>query len=264
MSFTASIIWLPFFLASDIHLFSLPMEFYLLAAGSVFGEVLYMTGLAVGYRKSDISLVYPVVRALPVILIAAVTTIFKLGRSLDCFDYIGMMLITGGCLLMPLKSLKDFSLKAYFSTVIGFIFMGAVGTTLYTIFDSSAIQIIRQASGRISVADTLGYLFLIETSMAWFQLGIAFFSKEEKKIFAGLLKKPLYPVIAGVCSSSAYGLILFAMGYVTNVSYLQAFRQISLPLGFLAGVVILKEKIFLTKIAGVIIIVIGLLLTIFL
>ena len=78
-----------------------------------------------------------------------------------------------------------------------------------------------------------------------------------------LLKKPLYPIIAGICSSSAYGLVLFAMGYVTNVSFLQAFRQISLPVGFLAGVIILHEKPYRTKIAGVAIIVAGLLVMIF-
>ena len=264
MSFTASVIWLPFFVASDIHLAQLPLSFYLLAAGSVIGEIIYMTGLAYGYKKSDISLVYPVVRALPVMMVALVTTFFKLGREqLDCFDYAGMLLITGGCFLMPLKSLKGFSLKAYCSSVIVFILMGALGTTMYTIFDSSAIKIIRDISGKISVADTLGYLFLIEFCMAWGELFCVRCSKEEWACFKELLKRPLYPVVAGVCSSSAYGLVLFAMGYVTNVSFLQAFRQISLPVGFIAGVTILHEKSYWTKVVGVAVIAAGLLVMIF-
>lgn len=262
MSFTASAIWLPFFMASDIDLFNLPPAFYWLAAGSIIGETIYMTGLAYGYRKSDISLVYPVVRALPVLMIAAVTLVFGLGRKIDMMDGVGMLLITGGCLLMPLKSLKDFSIKAYCSSVLGFIIMGAVGTTMYTIFDSSAIGIIRRASGGVNVCDTLGYLFIIEFGLALCELVLIFCSRQEKEYFKTLLRKPLYPVIAGICSSSAYGLILFAMGYVTNVSYLQAFRQISLPLGFIAGMTILHEKAYRTKIAGVIIIVTGLLFTI--
>ena len=264
MSFTASAIWLPFFIASDIHLAQLPPEFYLLAAGSVAGEIIYMAGLASGYRKSDISLVYPVVRALPVMMVALITTIFGLGREqLDILDYAGMLLITGGCFLMPLKSLKDLSLKAYCSSVIVFILMGAVGTTMYTIFDSSAIKIIRDQSMKITVADTLGYLFLIEFCLAWGELAVLRCIREEWTCFKKLLKRPLYPVIAGICSSSAYGLVLFAMGYVSNVSFLQAFRQISLPVGFLAGVTILHEKPYRTKIAGVIIIVVGLLVMIF-
>ena len=66
MSFTAAAIWLPFFAVSDISLTQMQLNFYLLAAGSIAGEIIYMTGLAYGYKKSDISLVYPVVRALPV------------------------------------------------------------------------------------------------------------------------------------------------------------------------------------------------------
>lgn len=259
MSFTASIIWLPFFIVSGIQLAQLPPVFYLLAGGSILGEIIYMAGLAYGYKKSDISLVYPVVRALPVMLVALVTMVFGLGKRLDGFDLLGMLLITGGCFLMPLKSLKGFSFKAYFSSVIGFILMGAAGTTMYTIFDSSAIKTIREAAQRISVADTLGYLFLIEFGLAFGELLLVLLCREERQQLKNLLRRPFYPVIAGICSSSAYGLILFAMGFVTNVSYLQAFRQISLPLGFAAGVVILHEKISLPKVLGVIIIVAGLL-----
>ena len=263
MSFTASVIWLPFFLASDIVLSQLPLEFFLLAAGSIAGEIIYMAGLAYGYKKSDISLVYPVVRALPVMMVALVTTVCGMGKKLELMDYIGMMLITCGCFLMPLKSLKGFSLKAYCSSVIAFILMGAVGTTMYTIFDSAAIKIIRDAAMKISVADTLGYLFLIEAGLALGELAVVSCSREEMACFKKLLHRPMYPIIAGVCSSSAYGLVLFAMGYVTNVSFLQAFRQISLPVGFLAGVVILHEQPYRTKIAGVAVIVAGLLVMIF-
>ena len=263
MSFTAAVIWLPFFAVSDICLTQMPLSFYLLAAGSVAGEIIYMIGLAYGYKKSDISLVYPVVRALPVMMIALITTIFGLGRKLEMWNYVGMLLISCGCFLMPLTSLKNFSVKAYCSSVLVFILMGAAGTTMYTIFDSSAIKIVRDISMKISVADTLGYLFLIEAFMALGELAIVRCSREEWNCFKQLLRRPLYPIVAGVCSSSAYGLVLFAMGYVTNVSFLQAFRQISLPVGFIAGVAIFHEKPYPTKVAGVIIIVSGLLVMIF-
>ena len=124
MSFTAAAIWLPFFAVSDISLTQMPLNFYLLAAGSIAGEIIYMTGLAYGYKKSDISLVYPVVRALPVMMIALITTIFGLGRKLEIWHYVGMLLISCGCFLMPLTSLKNFSFKAYCSSVLVFILLG--------------------------------------------------------------------------------------------------------------------------------------------
>ena len=54
-----------------------------------------------------------------------------------------------------------------------------------------------------------------------------------------------------VFAASAYIMILIAMTHVTNVSYVQAFRQLSLPISVLLGVMILKEKITLFKIAAI-------------
>ena len=50
------------------------------------------------------------------------------------------------------------------------------------------------------------------------------------------------------------------MQFVTSVTYIQAFRQLSLPIGVLAGIFLLHERCPLPKIAGVILIVAGLLL----
>lgn len=50
------------------------------------------------------------------------------------------------------------------------------------------------------------------------------------------------------------------MGYVTNVSYIQAFRQLSLPIGLLLGILILKERATFQKIAGLALILTGLFL----
>ena len=263
MSLTASCIWLPFFLMSDISFLRMPFPFLLLVAGSLLGEVFYMVGLACAYRRSDISLVYPVVRAMPVMMVAVVTTVCGLGKSLDFYDFAGMLLISAGCLLMPLRGLMNFSLKAYCSSVIGFILIGAAGTTMYTIFDSCALKIVREAAGNITVTDTLAYLFIIEFGQVISEIFFIVSSKRERTYFRHMFCRSVYPVLAGLCSSSAYALVLFAMGYVTNVSYLQAFRQISLPLGFFAGVLILHEKAYATKLAGVFIIAAGLLVMIF-
>ena len=53
------------------------------------------------------------------------------------------------------------------------------------------------------------------------------------------------------------------MGLVTNVSFIQAFRQLSLPIGVALGIVILKEKISLPKIIGVALLLAGLVLSAF-
>ena len=140
MSGTAALIWLPFFLTSDLRLSSLPLYFFLFYLGSVASEVMYVAGLAYAYRRGDISLVYPLVRAIPVLLVAAVTILFGLGRTPGRLALLGMLIITLGCILMPLKRFRDFKLSNYMDWIIIFILLGAVGTTGYTILDSSAMN----------------------------------------------------------------------------------------------------------------------------
>jgi uncharacterized membrane protein len=66
--------------------------------------------------------------------------------------------------------------------------------------------------------------------------------------------------ITGIGIYLTYGLVLASMNYVTNVSYVAAFRQLSIPLGALFGMVLLKEPRYVPKIIGVVIIFVGLII----
>ncbi len=261
MTATSSLVWLPFFILAPWKLTDLPWQFFVIMLFSFAGDVFYLLGLAHAYRKADISLVYPVVRALPVLTVAAATIIFGLGKTPGLIALAGMGLISVGCLIMPLNRFSDFSLKPYCSPVIGFILLAAAGTTMYTILDSHALQMIRDVMHRVSVLDTLGFLFVVEFGESVLLLFCILCSPLERKLLKKMAFRSIYPVIAGVCSSSAYGLVLMAMAFVTNVSYIQAFRQISLPIGFLAGVIFFREKGTLPKVTGMILIVPGLVCT---
>jgi multidrug transporter EmrE-like cation transporter len=67
-----------------------------------------------------------------------------------------------------------------------------------------------------------------------------------------------HAIAAGLLCTVAYTLILVAMGHVSNVSYVSAFRQLSIPLGTAAGIVIFKEDSYPAKIVSVCLIVTGL------
>lgn len=259
MAVTASLLWLPFFCISKVNFLGLSWQFYLFLLISIFGEVIYMLGLARSYKFSDISYVYPVVRALPVLLIAGVTLLFNLGERPSNMALFGMVIIVAGCLMMPLLNFRDFSWKRYINKTIFFILLGSCGTTLYTLFDSRAIAYVRESAGnKVNLVDTLAYLFLMEFGLLLGELIFFLFSKRERVLFIELIRKPLTPIISGICGSAAYALILLSMAFVTNVSYIQAFRQMSLPIGFFAGILILKEKAAVPKIVGLILIVTGL------
>jgi uncharacterized membrane protein len=62
-----------------------------------------------------------------------------------------------------------------------------------------------------------------------------------------------------ICTSS-YTLVLIAMMLATNVSYIAAFRQLSIPLGAILGIILFKETATRPKFTGIIFIFLGLLI----
>jgi len=70
----------------------------------------------------------------------------------------------------------------------------------------------------------------------------------------------LYAGTAGLIIVATYGLVLTSMAYVTNVSYVAAFRQLSIPIGAVLGLTIQKEKGQLPKLVGIGVVFIGLIL----
>jgi len=65
---------------------------------------------------------------------------------------------------------------------------------------------------------------------------------------------------AGAAIVAAYCLVLVAYGFARNVSYVVAFRQVSLPLGALLGVVVLRERMNAARAVGTAVILLGLVL----
>ncbi|MHC4202768.1 MAG: drug/metabolite transporter, partial [Planctomycetota bacterium] len=62
----------------------------------------------------------------------------------------------------------------------------------------------------------------------------------------------------GIAIYLTYGLVLVAMSFVTNASYVVALRQLSIPVGAMLGVMILKEPRYAAKFVGIAVIVAGL------
>ena len=265
-SFTASLLWLTFIVwgIHKVNWAAVPGWMYVMFICSVIAEVVYFIGLANAYKRTDISMAYPMARALPVLFTAVLTYVFALGKPLSLLSMIGMFLIFIGCFVMPMTSFKDIKLKNYFNVCFIFIVLAACGTTGYTIFDSQALKAL---SGTFDPADKVivscMYLGMMEFSIATTLLCMVPWIKTERQEMKMHFCRSLAPSLAGLFSSSAYCIILLAMPLVTNVSLVQAFRQISLPVCFAAGVFLLGEKITPPKTAGLILIVSGLVLSVF-
>ena len=254
--------WVRF--VSPLYFFSMPREFYLSIAATLCGEVLYGTGLVLAYRALDMSSAYPMMRSLPLLAIALVTTLCGFGKPLTFHAQIGMAVVFAGCLLMPLKQFSDFKLRNYLNRGMLYIITVAAGTTIYTIFDSRSQAIMRASFPDVSKPMiSMTYYSFRATILATLFWIIALAIPKSRAEAAELWRRHSWmPLAAGACSSLTYVLVLIAMNFVTNVSYVQAFRQIGLLIGMLEGIFILKEKCTVPKIVGITLILSGLALSV--
>lgn len=254
--------WIWFRLPLSIS--ALKPSFYVAVAGSALGEVVYCIGLIMAYRRMDMSAAYPMMRSLPLLFTAFVTSVFDVGKSLSCLALIGMATVFAGCVVMPLNKFSDFRLSNYLDRKIAFVLMAAVGTTAYTIFDSEAQRVMIGCAPKVSATMiSLTYYELRHIAVLIPVGTLALALPSGRSDMRALFKSGIGPaVLAGVLSSVTYILVLMAMPLVDNVSYVQAFRQLGLVIGMLEGILILKERSTLTRVVGIVLIVSGLVMTV--
>lgn len=246
----------PFLLPARIWMFLIPAGIF---------QSIYYVGLGGGYLDGDMSFVYPLARALPVLFIPVISVLLKFGTRIDSISLFGMMFVFSGCLLLPLEDLKRFSFKNYFSWSARYAVIAALGTTGYTIVDSEGMKYLSEVM-KLQFPDRTGWtavIYIAYEMLLTFTFSAIYVAarKKERKNFVLIIKESkLYIFSAGLIIFIAYGIILMAYPMVTNVSYITAFRQISIPLGALSGILILKEKVSAGKIAGAFVIFLGLVL----
>jgi drug/metabolite transporter (DMT)-like permease len=106
---------------------------------------------------------------------------------------------------------------------------------------------------------TLGYIYILLQGWATVFVGYIFLSFNKQKI-KNKNKHWSTHLQAGLVISGSYFLILVAMVFVKDAGDIVAFRQVSIPIGFLLGVFIMKEQVNRRKVLSVMTICFGLLL----
>jgi len=261
---TSTLLWLHTQFWTPVRFWTLPGIFYFYLICSVLSDLCYCMGLKYAYRTMEMSTAYPMMRALPLLLTAAVTSLTGWGEPLKPLALLGMLIVFVGCLMMPLSDFSHFKLKDYISSRMFFIFLVACGTTGYTIFDSQAQAVLRAAEPDV-IKPVISLTFYstrgILLGCALLML-VAAMPLERKSFVEIFRQRNLMPVWAGLCASLTYTLVLLAMNYVSNVSYVQVFRQLGLIFGMAGGIFILKERFSLPKVVGVLLILGGLAITV--
>ena len=235
----------------------LPLKFYLLLAATGLAQTFYYTMLGNAYRLNDISVAYPMARSIPVVLTPLITGALGLGEPLTAAAIAGMLLVFAGCMTLPQKRFRNLFQWRNYGRVSFLIILGAaVGTAVYSVIDSEEIAML---PARTPFRTALFFLTLENLAIELPLAAYVFTSATERCNLRTLLRKsPSFPAAAGLVCSGGYLLVLAAMTQATNVSYVVAFRQLSIPIGALLGVRLLREPLPRPKVAGLILLLAGL------
>lgn len=219
---------------------------YLVGAGLFQG--IYFFGLTMGYHTGDFTIVYPLARALPVLLVAFADVFRKSAPS--ALGWVGIVWVAIGCIAVPLPSLSGFDRSHYLNRAMLWTLVTALGTVGYTIVDSAAAQ--RTPPGLTSALSYGVYEWL--SSLIWFS------------IILGLSRLPVTAhkqiswrrsVFVALLMFSAYVLVLWAYQLSAHSSYVVALRQFSIVIGVVIGGLYFHEPARRLRLVAAAIIVLG-------
>jgi drug/metabolite transporter (DMT)-like permease len=254
---------LPFlvYYASLISFF--PSSVWIIVVLSGFFLAAYLAALAGAYRAGDISIAYPLARSLPVIFVFIVTLVLGKGHPPGTWFTVGIILVVSGCLILPLEAFGDFYFSSYMNLCCILALIAAIGVAGYTVADDMALRYLRELPGKpmSPLEGTLVYMVLEGISCSLWQSLFVVVNRRERQVMWEVLQSYKEPAaITGIGIYLTYGIVLVSMNYVSNVSYVAAFRQLSIPIGTILGMALLKEPRYRPKIVGIAVIFIGLVL----
>jgi drug/metabolite transporter (DMT)-like permease len=240
---------------------SVPRVVWFMLAMSGLCLATYFIGLSQAYRLGHLSIAYPLARAMPVLLVAAFNFLIGRGEQIGKVALAGMVLVGIGCVMLPMRRFREIRLANYLHASSAMALVAALGTCGYSLIDSEALRRLREfgptsiGAGRIA-----GVYLLLETAATSLALSAyVMLSPAERLAWRRLgWRGAISATAAAALIAAGYGLALAAMAFVSNVSYVVAFRQVSIPMGAALGIVLLKEPCPPPKAVGMMVLMAGL------
>lgn len=203
------------------------------------------------------------VRAIPVVLVALMSIILGRGAQLAGMALGGIGLIFLGAFALPMTGFKDFTHSNYFNRSNLFALAAALGTVGYSLIDDQALRLLRSAAAGAMPSWQIAVVYAFFEALfsaAWLGIGSLVPGLRGKAPRGEIVRNLRSKALTGVGIYLTYTLVLVSMAFVKDVSYVVAFRQLSLPIGVLLGVFVLKEHAAVPKLLGISAMVAGLVL----
>lgn len=210
-------------------------------------HVIYGQVLQIGYKKSDYSIVYPTARGTGP-LITVLCAVLILGDRPSFWGWIGIVLILASIVLLAMphkqdKQTQDLRIRAgiFWGFLTGCFIAG------YSFCDAWAVQ---QETGLTPLSFYFPSIAVRAIVFAPFIMMHANWKAESKEILTTpRLQKALAVVTVG--SPLAYILVLYAMT-IAPLAYVAPSREVGMMIGVVLGGLLLRERLSVTRLAGVI------------
>lgn len=232
----------------------IPAEVWWTLGATGFCQALYMVALAAAYRAGDMSVAYPLARSISPVLVALAALPLGRAERIDPLCAIGIGVITVGALLVPRRGFRDLRWNDYWTPCCALALLAAAGTAGYSLLDDHGLRLLRELPRTPfpTTEATLVYAAFEGLSTALF-LGLWVALHPRERVDLTTLRRSGLGTAAqtGAAMYLGYALVLGSMAFVSDVSYVVGFRQLSVPLGALVGVRLLGEPGPPAKIVGV-------------
>ncbi|MEQ9606536.1 MAG: DMT family transporter [Kiloniellaceae bacterium] len=194
----------------------------------------YYYFLALAYKWGDLSRVYPIARGSAPLLVSAGALVFA-GEQLSTFGWGGVALVSAGIALLAFFS-RGPSIPDPRSTAAAL----ATGLIIasYSVVDGIGVRLSGSPFGY------MGWLFVTEflvTLFLWLRLRPQFTPEERGTLAVGYL--------GGFCAVAAYSLVIYA-NTLAPLGMVSALRESSVIFAALFGVVIFRERPWISRIAA--------------
>jgi drug/metabolite transporter (DMT)-like permease len=214
-----------------------------LAVSSIL-QVAYFFLLGQGYRRGDLSLVYPLARGTGPTL-AVVGAIILFGERPTWTALAGTALVVGGILVMSWSS--EMRGDNGVGRAIAFALATGSITATYTLWDKQGVE-------RLT---PLLYGYGLEAGRALLVAPLVLVTADGRGSVRQALRERVRPILAiGLLSPGAYMMVLAALS-LADVSYVAPAREVSILIGALLGLRLLGESHPVRRLSGAAAIVLG-------
>ena len=221
-----------------------------LVLASALIHVGYFIVLLRGYRKADLTVVYPLARGSGPLLSSMVAIVF-LGEQISALGLAGILGVVGGVFLIAggpglWKAAHDPLQQARVRTGIFYGASTGLFIASYTVIDGYAVKVALMSPILVDyVGNLLRLVFLLPTLL------------RERPVVAQMWRKQRrYALIVGIFSPVSYVLVLYAM-QVAPLSHVAPAREVSMLFAALLGGHLLGEKDRGPRILGAVLIAMG-------